>query len=679
MDARANFGYSTVAAAPSPALTGTALDVVSASAYPAVPFNASVWPADELPLNSNAEIVRVTAIVGATLTIVRAQEGTTAKAIAIGYQFAATVTAKTITDIETEKAGVNGAITGGSITVNSSGVSVSLPAYLTTAGLSGDTTKYAGVGETVGTVAGTDLGLTVNTAGVSIAHPNWLTTAQAPGAYLTTAALSGDTTKYAGIGETVGTVAGTDLAMTVNTDGVSVAYPKWLTTAQAPGAYLTTARASNDAVGLATALTDNGVAWTVNSAGISLNVPAFLTTAGLSGDTTKYAGVGETVTTTGGTDLAMTVNTAGVNIAHPVWLTTAMASNRGSDFAGVGETVTTTAGTDLVMTVNTAGVNIAHPVWLTTAQAPGAYLTTAALSNHSHGNPTLNLTNLSGTTASASNGFTLSLSAAAPGGAGSPKSYGIFPDQMVANSSAVQASGSSSMVMPVMIPYDMSISYLRLPVTLSAIGSMASVATAANATRGMTVSSTINVVFYTLGAGANSRSLQSVASGSASWVQQARVSAGAVGSNWTTGHTISFPREGGNTDFTLSAAATVTNVTMQSSQLSDFTNLRFLDIPFATSLSAGAYWMAYGSSTTISTSGTANYSTLRILASNMAVTQPNQAIHLMGSATNSSNALLVGLGSWSTNAIGTTGSIGLANISSVANHPALWFQLIRQA
>jgi hypothetical protein len=40
-------------------------------------------------------------------------------------------------------------------------------------------------------------------------------------------------------------------------------------------------------------------------------------------------------------------------------------------------------------------------------------LTTAAASNHSHGNPTLNLTNLSGTTASNSAGLTLSLSAAA--------------------------------------------------------------------------------------------------------------------------------------------------------------------------------------------------------------------------------------------------------------------------
>lgn len=44
--------------------------------------------------------------------------------------------------------------------------------------------------------------------------------------------------------------------------------------------------------------------------------------------------------------------------------------------------------------------------------------TSYAASNHSHGNPTLALTNLTGTTASASNGFTLSLSAAAPGGGG---------------------------------------------------------------------------------------------------------------------------------------------------------------------------------------------------------------------------------------------------------------------
>lgn len=57
-------------------------------------------------------------------------------------------------------------------------------------------------------------------------------------------------------------------------------------------------------------------------------------------------------------------------------------------------------------TVNSSGISLNVP----------AFLTTAALSNHSHGNPQLNLTNLSGTTASNSAGFTLSLSANAPGG-----------------------------------------------------------------------------------------------------------------------------------------------------------------------------------------------------------------------------------------------------------------------
>lgn len=47
-----------------------------------------------------------------------------------------------------------------------------------------------------------------------------------------------------------------------------------------------------------------------------------------------------------------------------------------------------------------------------------AYLTTAAQVSHSHGNPSLALTNLTGTTASNSAGLTLSLSAAAPGGGG---------------------------------------------------------------------------------------------------------------------------------------------------------------------------------------------------------------------------------------------------------------------
>ncbi len=63
---------------------------------------------------------------------------------------------------------------------------------------------------------------------------------------------------------------------------------------------------------------------------------------------------------------------------------------------------------------NGSGVSFGLNGSTLTATVQTNYLTTAALSNHSHGNPTLALTNLSGTTASASNGLTLSLSAAAP-------------------------------------------------------------------------------------------------------------------------------------------------------------------------------------------------------------------------------------------------------------------------
>lgn len=102
-DAHANLAISTVATAPSPATSGTSLVVASGhgARFPAVPFNATVWPADATPDPANAEIVRVTGISTDTLTIVRAQEGTSARTIVVGDYIAATMTAKTITDIET--------------------------------------------------------------------------------------------------------------------------------------------------------------------------------------------------------------------------------------------------------------------------------------------------------------------------------------------------------------------------------------------------------------------------------------------------------------------------------------------------------------------------------------------------------------------------------------------------
>lgn len=102
MDNHKNFAYSTVATAPSPATSGTSLTVAAGQGtrFPTAPFNATVWPANSQPLSTNAEIVRITAIATDVFTIVRAQEGSSARTVIVGDQIAATITDKTLTDIQ---------------------------------------------------------------------------------------------------------------------------------------------------------------------------------------------------------------------------------------------------------------------------------------------------------------------------------------------------------------------------------------------------------------------------------------------------------------------------------------------------------------------------------------------------------------------------------------------------
>jgi hypothetical protein len=101
-DAHKNFAYSLVATAPNPADTGTSLIVTAGQGalFPAVPFNATIWPTNVQPISTNAEIVTVTAINVDTFTIVRAQEGTIARSVIIGDQIAATLTVRTMNDAE---------------------------------------------------------------------------------------------------------------------------------------------------------------------------------------------------------------------------------------------------------------------------------------------------------------------------------------------------------------------------------------------------------------------------------------------------------------------------------------------------------------------------------------------------------------------------------------------------
>lgn len=104
MDPHPNGAYSTVTTPPSPALTGTSLTLQAGTgvrfAWTGQPFNVTIWPAGQRPVPSNMEIARLTNLVGDVGTIVRTQESTVARAILAGDQIQATVTAKTLTDIE---------------------------------------------------------------------------------------------------------------------------------------------------------------------------------------------------------------------------------------------------------------------------------------------------------------------------------------------------------------------------------------------------------------------------------------------------------------------------------------------------------------------------------------------------------------------------------------------------
>lgn len=97
-----NFAYSTVTIAPSPANSGTTLVVAEGQGdlFPIPPFNATIWPANTQPTSANAEIVQVVEVSSDTFTIIRAQEGTTARSIVVGDQIAATITKNTIDSIQ---------------------------------------------------------------------------------------------------------------------------------------------------------------------------------------------------------------------------------------------------------------------------------------------------------------------------------------------------------------------------------------------------------------------------------------------------------------------------------------------------------------------------------------------------------------------------------------------------
>lgn len=246
MDQHGNFGYGTVLTAPSPASSGISLTLNSGQGadFPdpaSGQYNIIIWPSDALPLNSNTEIVRVTAKAGDVLTITRTQESTSARTVVAGDRVGLAATKKVFTDIEsgiTDRAltgftttTVAGAVVAG--THDSLGMKLAVPGFLTTAMASNRASDFAAASAVFngtnasGTMASNSWSVSVaaqtnQSVGVYASSNSTLTSSgtldarsfsvkfmgsisggfsgsallvSAPNA-LTTAALSGDTTKY---------------------------------------------------------------------------------------------------------------------------------------------------------------------------------------------------------------------------------------------------------------------------------------------------------------------------------------------------------------------------------------------------------------------------------------------------------------------------------------------------
>lgn len=150
----------------------------------------------------------------------------------------------------------------------------------------------------------------------------------------------------------------------------------------------------------------------------------------LSGNTAGASTLsGSNIVFQGGNNVTLSGNGSTIVFSGPTQTAFVLSNSNGISFGTNGSTVTAShngltsqsnqafsaaGGSSAFQTLvfaNSNGVSFSN----SNGSVVGSVETSYAASNHSHGNPTLALTNLSGTTASASNGLTLSLSAAAPG------------------------------------------------------------------------------------------------------------------------------------------------------------------------------------------------------------------------------------------------------------------------
>jgi len=511
--------------------------------------------------------------------------------------------------------GTNVAMTGGLITGNTSGLSISLSNYLTTAAQSDHThSQYQSSG-----------------AYLTTAQPvgAYLTTAQPVGAYLTTAAQVahthsdlyspvGNSTAYAyqtatlasTFAQTGHTHSNLYLPVGNSTDyATSVLSSKFITTAQAPGNYLTTAAAVGH--------THSDLYEPLGKTHSDLYPP-------ISG-TTAY-------------NTSVLSNTLMHTSYSSGWNTSVLSTKFVTAGVGVADSAASTVAGGVVQFANLNGVSFGLNASTMTASIRANQIISR-----------------------------------------------VEPTPYLGVTRSVDATSRTWWVYPFLVPQDLSFDVCRIMVSHAAPGAATTQGTTANRTFGATVSDTRYAVIYSQGAagGANSRSLQYVTSGAASFLQQWGASMNSNGSEQSQSTYVHFPSDLGSAYITLSQSkqTTVTNMSIDASWSTVYSGYKYLDIPFgAASLSAGNYWVAFGGSKSSATADTGATRFLSVSANGgtqVGISGANNAIAQWGQASNATNNSWTHAAAiWTTNVQGTTNSIQFNQMSSSASHNVPYFVLM---
>lgn len=530
---------------------------------------------------------------------------------------------------------------------NSNGVSFGLNGSTITASVAaagGAQTAISGIvvsdtTYTSGTVSfsnqnGVTIGSSVNGATQYI-RLSVATNYQSQAAYLTTAALSGDTSKYVQNWKLTGNTAGT----TSSAQGTDL----WFSGG-------------------------NSITVSGNSNTIVFSVGAYITTADLSANSSKYVQnwklTGNTAGTTSsaqGTDLWIS---GGNNVtvsgnSNTIVISAFNQSNQTMGWYAVGNTTSSASSTTLdarTISINAlGGISAGYSNGSVQISAP----------------PVTQLTGINGISLSSA-GSTISIM---------PQwvsSYENMPEGF--NATMTFNAASISHAIAFQVPQPISASFLRIPVLMTTNSTTIATMASATASANGELYSTWNAVVYSMGVGANSKSLQSVTSSSAGFTFRNSISI-TNSTQYSITQGFSAQALGAGTTRTTQYSISNTNYSFTTNQIgTEWSSNRMLDINWANSLSPGNYWLVIGYSSSTATSGAAGLAALtncNVRYSNhYGISMSDISFAIMGS-TNQTSGGLMGAGSFSTAGGGTTNSIPISAISSLASNIRPYFQLLR--